>query len=228
MANSRTIVHYIPRTRRWTPDGVTPYVRKDLPAAAKRHIANVLARYDVPPADIRVVLDAISLAVSLYRGAKAYQQTCTPSHVRRRLERLRNTAMKLNEQFNALDDVSRQLLQEYADDLSYNGLAAQILPIITAASSAYEAAGSFPNTALPDYARRELAVRVADIIEHCLHTAPTSTRNGLYIDLLGATVEAAIGKPPRECQKLARAALAELKARRADGDYFPFQFRPPK
>ncbi|MCA1805694.1 MAG: hypothetical protein LC646_10250 [Xanthomonadaceae bacterium] len=152
----------------------------------------------------------IELALAAYRAMTGLAEESKPASVRKNLNISLNAALRLNDTLNDLDANSRMLLSQVASG-GISKIHHHLSEIITALSEAGHKADELPDKGrLPDYARQNLAVAVLEALRSC-GVAPTTTKDGLYNNLLAVVLEIATGKRASAVHKLATKAVKITK-----------------
>jgi hypothetical protein len=155
-----------------------------------------------PPADLRTRLDR---ALLTYHTVSALSRQSSPKTVKAKLQRLLDTAMKVNSALNELDGTSVHLITK----ISILGLAemrATIGAFIETASKALLVAEELkPRGRMTDFAILNMGSELADAVaEHFGERMVVSTEDSLFAGLLETLLHEATGKEPKESGKAVR------------------------
>lgn len=194
----------------WFPAGACDYEVIKLSEEQRTSIRLELRAGEVDECSWDAFYTDIEQGLAAYRAMTGLADESRPAAVRRNLKTSLETALKLNDTLNDLDANSRLLLGQAASGgihATYNHLQ----EIIMALSEAGHKADDLPSKGrLPDYARLNLATAVLEALRSC-GASPTTTKEGLYQNLLAVVLEIATGKPANAVHDLAEKAMKRDK-----------------
>jgi hypothetical protein len=145
-------------------------------------------------------------ALFVYFAQQEISEVNSPRKVREALKKARVAATKLKESLERLPDTAKFLTAPFSKLLS------QASDIEKRLHDALEKTDDYPiSGALPDDARLLLAVEVAHAMRKHLHVKPTSTKAGLYEEILTIVLGVAIKREPRQVNTLARRVLTSTQ-----------------
>lgn len=227
------------------PFGLTGFshLQGELPDETKRHICEILESIgavkfsssiskflkdekskiflEEPISDaskMRAFLKSLDDSVGIFHAVNNISEHSSKlNEVRARFRKIQNTAMILHTNLADISTGERLFLGEEIctlfDTLKADSIkAAQLLRIPRKAASKFKA-GRRPVS----YSTLHMAAHVADAMRHDLEIVPTSTKSGLFIELLEVVYEAATGKEPKALHSLAPRALKVGVTRNSDG-----------
>ncbi len=195
---------------RWFPSGVTSLDPVRLSSEERESIRLELRARGVDEGHWEVFACDIEVALAAYQAMTGLSDKSKPAAVRKNLRTSLDAALRLNDSLNHLDANSRTLLGKAVN----GGISAvnnHLSEIIMALSEAGHKADEMPTKGrLPDYARQELAVAVLEALQYCGVT-PTTTKEGLYHNVLAVVLEIATGKPVNAVHDLVEKAMKQTK-----------------
>lgn len=192
--------------KKWYPTGVSDLVEFRLTADHRRELQDRFrARGIAGPSS--ELTQAIENAIACYHAESRLSQDCLPGKLRKNLRTVEKRCLALFDALNNLDGLSRYLLHTEANmDLSAVRLTLETLLI--AAGRAEQVSDSFPNSRLPDFAKRTLACDIARVLQKHGHSC-TTYKDGLFHELVACVFQMASGKESSgEVERMVRIALA--------------------
>jgi hypothetical protein len=164
-------------------------------------------------------VDLVDMAASQYWGMRPLQDQALPARVRRELKAAHEASHRLIDRVNDLGGTSRHLLYaevpadggaRFRDALLY--ITEQLERARLRADELSKKGGAPLN-----YARVYLAALIAHAIETRLGVKPTTTRGGLFEDILATVIEAVEKRANPSVRPLMRAGLAAQVYESSDG-----------
>ncbi len=191
---------------------------------ARTQIELILNDQSIAVPDIEGFFGTLANAIGFFDWGKRLREKSRPAAVRENLRRAEAAASRLNDALNRLDGNSRQLLGETVPG-GIRSLFGHVRGIILPLKRAVLLADEYPQGgALPEPHRYFLADDVKDAIKTHLGIRATSTREGLFVEVLDAVLEEATGTPVKAVHELARAVIKhKVKRKRPGGiiEYVP-------
>ena len=191
---------------------------------AREQIETILNGQSIAVPDTEGFFDALAGAIGFFDWGKRLRGKSLPAAVRKNLRDAEDAASLLNDALNRLDGNSRQLLRETVPS-GIRSLFGHMREIILPLKGAMLLADEYPQGgALPEPHRYFLADDVKDAIKTHLGIRTTSTRKGLFVEVLDVILEEATRKPVKSVHELARAVIKhKIKRKRPDGtiEYMP-------
>lgn len=179
---------------RWFPSGAVNLKPVRLSSEERESIRLELRAGGVDEGHWEVFACDIEVALAAYKAMTGLSDESKPAAVRKNLKTALDAALRLNDSLNDLDANSRMLLGRVING-GISGVNSHLSEIIMALSEAGHKADEMPTKGrLPDYARQGLAEAVLESLQYCGVT-PTTTKGGLYHNVLAAVLEIATGKP---------------------------------
>ena len=212
--------------RPWGPTGAGGPSIPRLSSGAREQIELFLEGRNIEVPDPDGFFGALASGISIFDSSKPLGEESRPAAVRENLRRAKAAALRLNNALNKLDGNSRQLLGEVVQG-GVLSLYDNVKVVIRDLHLALQLANEFPSSgSLPEHNRLYLAVDVANAIETHLNVTATSTKDGLFVEILEAVVGEATGKEAKALHELARKAVkykAKVKWEGPDGvaEYVP-------
>ena len=177
--------------REYGPTGVAspgPGLDQD----AREHLSVIVTSKLCSLPDMEGLLDAVSLAVSGFYAASILHEEAKPAIVRKELDDALKAALKLNDRINDLGGTARQSVYDLGDGAGLVRLRDHVSGAINILSAAKLRAAELQSTGgrLPDLAAIKMAAQIAHAIRTFARTEPTSTRGGLFEEVLLVAMEA--------------------------------------
>ncbi|RRQ21972.1 hypothetical protein D6C00_08440 [Thiohalobacter thiocyanaticus] len=140
-----------------------------------------------------------------YKAMSSLRDESKPSEVRKNFKKSLDAALILNDRLNEMDANSRLILDRNMAG-GITTLHEYLNRIISALSEGGHAANEYPKGRLTDYARLELARIVIKALKS-QGIEPTTTKEGLFSNVLAIVLETATGKPVNAVHALAAEAI---------------------
>ena len=167
---------------------------------------------------IKAFLAALDDSVSIFHAVNEISNSSSKlKEVRARLKKIQNTAMVLHANLEDVSFGERDFLGEEISTLidTLNAVSVRVAQLLIFPRKV--ASKLKPGRRPVDYSTLQMAAHVAEAMRHDLGEIPTSTKNGLFIELLEIVYQAATGKDPKALHGLAGRALKVKVKRNPDG-----------
>jgi hypothetical protein len=190
-----------------------------LPDDVKEHLRTIAASKAAPSADLDGFVELVDTAASQFWATRSLQEQALPATVRRELKAAHHASRRLIDRLNDLGGTSRHFLYSegppenrtrFREALTY--VAAQLARARRRSDELSKSGGAPRN-----HARVCLAALVAHAIQTRLAVKPTTTRGGLFEDVLATVIEAVERRPNPSVSKWMSAGLAAKVSEHPDG-----------
>jgi hypothetical protein len=198
-------------TRNWIPEGVADYKITRLSDKDRGRIREAVLRKSKKKTVPESFYHVIEKEMGYYDADRRLAASNRPQEVKKQLELALDSAEKLNDQLQLLGGTSKKLIKEAKGDRMASFDISSIPNLVELLAAAHQLALELPTaSALRDRSRLNLAIQVAKAVQNILEMHPSSTKEGLYTEVLSIILEVATGKSSRDSNDLARKALKNI------------------
>ncbi|BAZ92607.1 anti-sigma factor [Thiohalobacter thiocyanaticus] len=194
----------------WFPTGIADYEAVELSREDKERLGLEISAKGQELKDADEFHSLIEHALMSYKAMSSLRDESRPSEVRKNFKKSLDSALLLNDRLNEMDANSRLILSRKISG-GITTLHRHLGKIISALSEGSHAADEFPKGRLTDYARLELARVVIKALKS-QGIEPTTTKEGLFSNVLAIVLEMATGKPVSAVHALAAEAIRTYRS----------------
>jgi hypothetical protein len=175
----------------------------------KEHLRTIAASKAGQAADLDGFIELVDMAASQYWGLRSLQEQALPARVRGELKAVDEAGRRLIDRMNDLGGTARHFLFSREAKGGGTRFREALLYVTSQLARARQRADELSKSAgAPlNYARIYLAALIAHAIETRLKVKPTTTRGGLFEDVLATVIEAIEKRKEPSVRELMRAGL---------------------